>query len=170
MDTLHTLITEEEIQSRIRSLAEEISKDYEGKDLHMVGVLKGAFMFLADLVRAMRIPTTIYFMQASSYGNRQSSSGEVMVRHDLVLADKHVLVVEDILDTGLTMNKIMDDLSLQTPSSLKLCALLDKTEGRKVQVPAQYVGFHIPNKFVIGYGMDYAEQYRDLPYIAYLEP
>ena len=166
---LQNFISAEEIQTRVQEMAEEISADYAQRELHLVGVLKGAFIFLADLTRALTIPSYIYFMRATSYGDRQTSSGVVKIQHDLNMADKEVIVVEDILDTGLTLQSILEELERQKPASLKVCALLDKPERRKTLIKGDYVGFTIPNEFVVGYGLDYAELYRNLPFIAKLE-
>ncbi len=166
---LHTLITAEEIQNKVQELAAEISADYAQTPLHLVGVLKGSFIFLADLARALSIPCSIYFVHASSYGDRQSSSGIVKIQHSLNMSNKHVLVIEDILDTGLTLSTIMEELNKQQPASLKVCAFLNKPERRKADIDGDYIGFTIPNEFVVGYGLDYGELYRNLPYIARLE-
>ena len=163
---LSPFISAEQIQTRIEELAREISQDYAHTELHLVGVLKGAFIFLADLTRALSIPSSIYFMRASSYGNRKGSAGIVKIQHDLNMADKHVLVIEDILDTGLTLHTILQELETQKPASLKVCALLDKPERRETTIEGNYIGFTISNEFVVGYGLDYDESYRNLPYIA----
>ena len=162
-------ITAKQIQLRIEELAQEISHDYAHTELHLVGVLKGAFIFLADLTRALKIPSFIYFMRASSYENRKGSSGIVKIQHNLNMVDKHVLVIEDILDTGLTLRSILQELENQGPASLKVCALLDKPERRETAIEGDYIGFSIPNEFVVGYGLDFNESYRNLPYIAKVE-
>ncbi len=162
-------ISAKQIQIRIEELAREISRDYAHTELHLVGVLKGAFIFLADLTRALNIPSFIYFMRASSYGNRKGSSGIVKIQHNLNMANKHVLVIEDILDTGLTLHSILQELENQRPASLKVCALLDKPERRETAIEGDYIGFSIPNEFVVGYGLDYNESYRNLPYIAKMD-
>ncbi len=166
---LSPFISAEQIHTRIEELAREISHDYANTELHLVGVLKGAFIFLADLTRAISIPSYIYFMRASSYENRQGSTGIVKIQHDLDMANKHVLVIEDILDTGLTLHTILQELESQKPASLKVCALLDKPERRETAIEGDYIGFSIPNEFVVGYGLDYGEFYRNLPYIARVE-
>ena len=167
--TKEVLISREEIHSRVKQLGHEISKDYQGKELHLVGVLNGAFMFLADLVRHLSIPCQICFMQASSYKDQQVSTGEVILMHNLDLNEKDVLVVEDIFDTGLTLKHIREDLKMQKPASLEICALLNKRIQDKVPVNVKYIGFEIENRFVVGYGLDYAEKYRELPHISCLD-
>ena len=163
------LISRDEINSRVKQLGHEISQDYLGRELHLVGVLNGAFMFLADLVRNLSIPCQICFMQASSYKDKQISSGKVVLMHNLDLSDKDVLVVEDIFDTGLTIKRIKEDLNIQKPASLEICALLNKKIPDKVPVKVKYIGFEIENRFVVGYGLDYAEKYRELPHISTLD-
>ncbi|MGQ9678918.1 MAG: hypoxanthine phosphoribosyltransferase [bacterium] len=165
------LITAEEIARRVKELADEISRDYDGKELIAVGILKGAWVFLADLVRHLQIPVYIDFMTVSSYGKSTKSSGVVKIVMDLKcsIEGKDVLIVEDILDTGLTLKYIIDSLQLRKPRSLKLCVLMDKPESHLVNIEPDYRGFVIPNKFVIGYGVDHAESFRNLPYIGYLE-
>ncbi|MBS1255946.1 MAG: Hypoxanthine phosphoribosyltransferase [Deltaproteobacteria bacterium] len=163
------LISREEIYSRVEQLGHEISADYQGRELHLVGVLNGAFMFLADLVRHLSIPCHICFMHASSYKDQRVSSGEVILMHNLDLSGKDVLVVEDIFDTGLTLKHISEDLQLQKPNSLEICALLNKKIPDKVQVEVKYIGFEIEDRFVVGYGLDYAEKYRELPHITCLD-
>lgn len=165
---LESFISAEQIQTRIQGLAAEISQDYAQTELHLIGVLKGSFIFLADLTRALSIPSSIYFMRATSYTAQYTTSGVVKIQHNLDMVDKHVIVVEDILDTGLTLNTILEELKQQKPASLKVCALLDKPERRETSIQGDYVGFTIPNEFVVGYGLDYAERYRHLPYIAIL--
>jgi len=166
---LKELISTAEIHRRVKEIADEISRDYAQKELHLIGILKGAFIFLADLSRALTIPCHINFIHASSYGSGEKSSGQVYVSHNLNLHDKHVILVEDIVDTGLTLDRIRQDIQSQNPASLKICVLLDKSEARQVSVPIQYSGFTIPNHFVVGYGLDFNEHYRELPYIAYKE-
>ena len=163
------LISREEINSRVVELGREISNDYQGRELHLVGVLNGAFMFLADLVRHLSIPCQICFLQASSYKNQQVSTGEVILMHNLDLSGKDVLVVEDIFDTGLTLKHIREDLSRQKPTSLEIWALLNKRIQDKLAVDVKYIGFEIENRFVVGYGLDYAEKYRELPHISCLD-
>ena len=163
------LISRDEINYRIEQLGQEISQDYQGRELHLVGVLNGAFIFLADLVRHLSIPCQICFLQASSYKDQQVSTGEVILMHNLDLSGKNVLVVEDIFDTGLTLKHIREDLNMQKPASLEICALLNKKIPDKVAVNVKYVGFEIEDRFVVGYGLDYAEKYRELPHISCLD-
>ena len=163
------LISREEINRRVEQLGREISQDYKGRELHLVGVLNGAFMFLADLVRHLSIPCQICFLQASSYKDQLVSTGKVKLMHNLDLNGKDVLVVEDIFDTGLTLKHISEDLYIQKPTSLEICALLNKRIPDKLAVNVKYIGFEIENRFVVGYGLDYAEKYRELPYISCLD-
>ena len=166
------LIEEDELQARIAELGAQISEDYEGRDLLLVGVLKGAVFFMADLMRQLTVPCEIDFMAISSYGAATNSSGVVRILKDLDIniADREVLVVEDIVDSGLTLSYLRRTLLARKPASLEICALLTKPERREIDVPLRYVGFEIPNKFVIGYGLDFAERYRNLPYIGVLHP
>ncbi|MEN3357430.1 MAG: hypoxanthine phosphoribosyltransferase [Mycobacteriales bacterium] len=166
------LITEEEIATKIAELAEQISTDYADRELLLVGVLKGAVMVMSDLARALFRPVTMEFMAVSSYGSSTSSSGIVRILKDLDrdISGQHVMVVEDIVDSGLTLSWLLKNLSTRQPASLEVMALLRKPEAVKVPVPVRYVGFDIPNEFVVGYGLDYGERYRDLPYIARLKP
>jgi len=161
------LFTKEQIQARIKELAEKISNDYVGKNVLAVGILKGAFMFFSDLVRAIQVPLTIDFILASSYV-KTDTTGEVKVHYDIRedVSDKDVLLVEDIIDSGITLNHLRERVLARSPRSLKICLFLDKRERRIVDVPLDYVGFEIPNEFVVGYGLDYDNQYRNLPYIA----
>jgi hypoxanthine phosphoribosyltransferase len=166
------LIDEEALQSRITELGAEISADYEGRDLLLVGVLKGAVFFMADLMRRLTVPCEIDFMAISSYGAATNSSGVVRILKDLDIniADRDVLVVEDIVDSGLTLSYLRRTLLARKPATLEFCALLTKPERREIDVPLRYVGFEIPNRFVIGYGLDFAERYRNLRYIGVLHP
>ena len=166
------LIEQEPLQARIAELGAEISSEYEGRDLLLVGVLKGAVFFMADLMRELSIPCEIDFMAISSYGAATDSSGVVRILKDLDtnIAGRDVLVVEDIIDSGLTLSYLMRSLKARKPASLEICALLTKPERREIEVPVKFVGFEIPNKFVIGYGLDFAERYRNLPYVAVLHP
>ena len=166
------LIDEETLHARIRGLGREISADYEGRDLLLVGVLKGAVFFMADLMRELTVPCEIDFMAISSYGASTDSSGVVRILKDLDIniEGRHVLVVEDIIDSGLTLSYLMRNLESREPASLEICALLTKPERRQIDVPVRYVGFEIPNRFVIGYGLDFAERYRNLPYVGVLDP
>jgi len=160
-------LTEARIRRRVHELAREITEDYQGKTLVAVGLLKGAFMFFSDLTRRIQIPITVDFLIASSY-IMSSTGGEVKIHADIrePIRGKHVLLVEDIVDTGITLNHIRQDLLNRAPESLKICALLDKKERREVPVPVDYVGFRVPNKFLVGYGLDYDNRYRNLPYIS----
>ena len=166
------LIEADALQARISELGQEVSKEYEGRDLLLVGVLKGAVFFMADLMRELTVPCEIDFMAISSYGAATDSSGVVRILKDLDvnIAGRHVLVVEDIIDSGLTLSYLMRSLRARKPASLEICALLTKPDRREIEVPVRFVGFEIPNKFVIGYGLDFAERYRNLPYVAVLHP
>ena len=164
---IEVLITTDEIQKRIADMGADIARDYAGKNPLMIGVLKGACTFLSDLMRAIDIPLGIEFMAISSYGGSMRTSGEVRILKDLDVAieGRHILVVEDIVDTGLTLNYLLANLKSRGAASVKLAALLDKFERREKKVPIDYLGFQIPDKFVVGYGLDFAERYRNLPYI-----
>ena len=166
------LIDESALQGRIRELGSEVSADYAGRDLLLVGVLKGAVFFMADLMRELTVPCEIDFMAISSYGAATDSSGVVRILKDLDInvAGRDVLVVEDIIDSGLTLSYLMRNLRARKPASLEICALLTKPDRREIDVPVRYIGFEIPNRFVIGYGLDFAERYRNLPYVAVLHP
>jgi hypoxanthine phosphoribosyltransferase len=166
------LIEEDALQRRIAELGEEISADYAGRDLLLVGVLKGAVFFMADLMRHLTIPCEIDFMAISSYGEGTDSSGVVRILKDLDINidGRDVLVVEDIIDSGLTLSYLMRNLEAREPASLEICALMTKPERREIEVPVRYVGFEIPNRFVIGYGLDFGERYRNLPYVGVLDP
>ncbi len=172
MTELRTLISETDIERRVRELATEISRDYEGESLTLVGVLKGAFVFLADLARHLTVRREIEFMAVSSYGTRTTHSGAVRVLMDLrqSIEGKHVLIVEDIVDTGLTLHYLLELLNTREPASLRTCALVRKKDRHEVDVTIDYVGFDIPDVWIVGYGLDYAEDYRALPYIGVLEP
>jgi len=164
------LFTPEVIQAKVEELAQEVSCDYTGKELHLVAVLKGALVFLADFCRALSIQVTVDFMVVSSYVAAHSS-GEVRILKDLDFGIKgrHVLIVEDIIDNGITLDYLMKTLSLREPASLKICTLLDKPERRLVDIKPHYNGFVVPNKFVVGYGLDFNEKYRNFPYVAILK-
>jgi hypoxanthine phosphoribosyltransferase len=166
------LIDRDVLQRRIHELGEEISSDYAGRDLLLVGVLKGAVFFMADLMRNLTIPCEIDFMAISSYGASTDSSGVVRILKDLDIniEGRDVLIVEDIIDSGLTLSYLMRNLEAREPASLEICALLTKPERRETEVPVHYIGFEIPNRFVIGYGLDFAERYRNLPYVGILDP
>ena len=169
-DVSEVLIDEEALQRRIAELGEEISADYEGRNLLMIGVLMGAVFFMADLMRRVAVPCEIDFMAISSYGGQTDSSGVVRILKDLDMNIKgrHVLVVEDIIDSGLTLSYLIRNLEAREPATLEVCALMTKPERREIDVDVRYVGFEIPNRFVIGYGLDFAERYRDLPYVGVL--
>jgi hypoxanthine phosphoribosyltransferase len=166
------LIDRDVLQRRIEELGEEISTDYAGRDLLLIGVLKGAVFFMADLMRNLTIPCEIDFMAISSYGDSTDSSGVVRILKDLDIniEGRDVLIVEDIIDSGLTLSYLMRNLEAREPASLEICALLTKPERREADVPVRYIGFEIPNRFVIGYGLDFAERYRNLPYVGVLDP
>ena len=171
-DVARVLIGEEQLQRRVRELAQQIVADYAGKPLLIVGLLKGAVNFMVDLTRAMERPVAIDFMAVSSYGASTESSGIVRIDKDLneSLEGRHVLIVEDIVDTGLTLKYILELLGRRGPASLRVCALLNKVERRLVDIPIAYVGFDVPNEFVVGYGLDYNQIYRNLPFIGVLKP
>jgi hypoxanthine phosphoribosyltransferase len=174
-DIAAVLITEEQISAKITELAAQIAADSpggDGPDLLLVGVLKGAVMFMTDLARALPMPTQLEFMAVSSYGSATSSSGVVRILKDLDrdIAGRDVLIVEDIIDSGLTLSWLLNNLASRNPKSLNVVTLLRKPEAVKVDVPVKYIGFDIPNEFVVGYGLDYAERYRDLPYVGTLDP
>jgi hypoxanthine phosphoribosyltransferase len=166
------LIEEDRLQERIRELGREVSADYLGRELLLVGVLKGAVFFMADLMRSITVPCEIDFMAISSYGAATDSSGVVRILKDLDIniEGRHVLVVEDIIDSGLTLSYLLRNLESREPASLEICALMTKPERREIDVSVRYVGFEIPNKFVIGYGLDFAERYRNLRYVGVLRP
>lgn len=165
---IKTLINKKRLQRKITALAKKISKDYRHKELVVIGVLKGSFVFLADLIRELTIPLTLDFIQLSSYGASTSSSGVIRVKKDidLPLANKDVLIVEDIVDYGYTLDYLLSFLAKKKPKSVRICALLDKRSRRKVKVPLTYCGFTVPDKFIIGYGLDFAERYRSLPAVS----
>ena len=164
------LIETETLSRRVAELGAEVSADYDGRDLLLIGVLKGAVFFMADLMRRLTIPCEVDFMAISSYGASTDSSGVVRILKDLDIniEGRHVLVVEDIIDSGLTLSYLMRNLESREPETLEVCALLTKPDRREIDVPVRYVGFEIPNRFVIGYGLDFAERYRNLPYVAVL--
>jgi hypoxanthine phosphoribosyltransferase len=164
------LVTEDQLSSRIVELGRQISEDYAGRDLLLVGVLKGAVFFLSDLMRALAVPCEVDFMAVASYGSSTDSSGVVRILKDLdaSIEGRHVLIVEDIVDSGLTLSYLLRTMRAREPASLEVCALLTKPERRKSNVEIRYVGFEIPNRFVIGYGLDHDQRYRQLPYVAVL--
>ncbi len=164
------LVAREDLEERVERLGEQISADYAGRDLLLVGVLKGAFFFLSDLMRRLEVPCEVDFMAVASYGSSTDSSGVVRILKDLdvPLKGRDVLIVEDIVDSGLTLSYLLRSLWAREPATLEVCALLTKPERRKVDLPIRYVGFEIPNRFVIGYGLDHDERYRNLPFVAAL--
>jgi hypoxanthine phosphoribosyltransferase len=166
------LVQADDLQHRVRELGAEISRDYDGRNLVLVGVLKGAVFFLSDLMRHIEIPCEVDFMAVASYGSATDSSGVVRILKDLdaAIEGRDVLIVEDIVDSGLTLHYLMRSLGARNPATLEVCALLTKPERRKVELPTRYVGFEIPNRFAIGYGLDHEERYRNLPYVAALTP
>jgi hypoxanthine phosphoribosyltransferase len=165
------LVGAEDLATRVKELAVEVSRDYAGKDLLLIGVLKGAVFFLSDLMRHLDIPVEVDFMAVASYGSATKSSGVVRILKDLdaAIEGRDVLIVEDIVDSGLTLQYLMRNLAGRNPASLEVCALLMKPERQKVDLQTRYVGFEIPNRFAIGYGLDHAERYRNLPYVAALK-
>jgi hypoxanthine phosphoribosyltransferase len=165
------LVPADDLQRRVRALAAEISRDYADKDLLLIGVLKGAVFFLSDLMRHLEVPVEVDFMAVASYGSATKSSGVVRILKDLdaAIEGRDVLIVEDIVDSGLTLQYLLRNLEGRHPASLEVCALLIKPERRKVDLKTRYVGFEIPNRFAIGYGLDHAERYRNLPYVAALK-
>ena len=166
------LVQADDLQHRVRELGEEISRDYAGRDLLLVGVLKGAVFFLSDLMRHIAVPCELDFMAVASYGSATDSSGVVRILKDLdvALEGRHVLIVEDIVDSGLTLQYLLRNLGARNPATMEVCALLTKPARLKVALEPRYVGFEIPNRFVVGYGLDHNERYRNLPYVAVLNP
>ena len=171
-DIDHWLISRDELEKRVAELGARITEDYRGKDVLMVGILKGAVVFFSDLIRHVDIPVAIDFMAISSYGSATKSSGVVRILKDLdnAISGRHVIIVEDIVDTGKTLAFLKETLLARGAASLKLCTLLDKPDRRRVELNADYIGFTIPDEFVIGYGLDYAEHYRNLPDVCILSP
>ena len=168
---IKVLLSEEEVDARIAELGAQISKEYEGEEIFMICTLKGACFFACELAKRITVPVALDFMSVSSYGNGSVSSGKIIMKKDLEesIVGKNVIVVEDIVDTGRTLSYLMDNLKQRGPKSLKLCAMLDKPDRRVVDIKADYTGFEIPDLFVIGYGLDYAQRYRNLPYIGVIE-
>ena len=171
-DKISVLLDEEKVNARIREIGEQISRDYAGRSVHLVCVLKGGTFFMCELAKRITVPVTLDFMSVSSYGNQTQSSGVVRIIKDLdeSIQDKHVIVVEDIVDSGNTLSYLLTILNERGPASLALCTLLDKPERRVVDVAVDYTGFEIPDHFVVGYGLDYAQKYRNLPFIGVVEP
>ena len=170
-ERVKVLLTEEEVDARIQAIGDQISRDYEGRQVHLVCVLKGGSFFMCELAKRIRVPVSLDFMSVSSYGSETKSSGVVKIVKDLdeTLAGKDVIVVEDIVDSGRTLSYLMEMLKDRKPASLRLCTLLDKPERRVVDVHVDYTGFEIPDEFVVGYGLDYDQKYRNLPYIGVVE-
>ena len=171
MEKIRVLIPEEEVDKKVREMAAEISKAYEGKELHLICVLRGGAFFMCELAKRLTVPVTIDFMSVSSYGDGTESSGQIMIVKDLddSIEGKEVLVVEDIIDSGRTLSKLMELLESRRPASLALCTLLDKPERRVVEVDVNYTGFQIPDLFVVGYGLDCAQKHRNYPYVGVVE-
>ncbi len=167
-ETLEIMLTEEEVEKRVTEMGQQISEDYAGKQIHMIGVLKGAVFFMCELAKHISVPVTLDFMSVGSYGDGTKSSGVVKINKDLdeSLEGKDVLVVEDIIDSGRTLSYLLEILAKRQPKSMKLCTLLDKPDRREKEVHVDYTGFVIPDKYIVGYGLDYAQKYRNLPYIA----
>ena len=170
-DIKEVLLTQNDLKSKISQIGKIISKDYEGKELVLIGVLKGSVMFMSDLMKEIEIPCSMDFMAVSSYGSSTKSSGVVRILKDLdfQIEGKDVLIVEDIIDTGVTLKYLVEYLKARKPNSLEICCLLNKQERRKVDISAKYLGFEVPDFFLVGYGLDYAERYRNLPFIGILK-
>ena len=171
-DSVNPFLSEEQIRVRIREMGEELTRDYQGKDLLVVGLLNGVFVFMADLMRAVDLPLEVAFMQVASYGGNTVTTGEVNVLRDLArpIGGRHVLIVEDIIDTGLTLHKVRNMMLDRQPASLRIATLLDKPSRRSVQVPVDYVGFTIEDRFVVGFGLDLDGKYRNLPFVGVYNP
>ena len=170
-ERVEVLISEESVDAKIKELGEQISKDYEGREVHLICVLKGSVFFTCELAKRITVPVTMDFMSVSSYGSDTKSSGVVKIVKDLdePIRDKDVIVIEDILDSGNTLSYLLEMLEARKPASLKLCTLLDKPERRKKPVHVDYTGFKIPDEFIVGYGLDYAQKYRNLPFVGILK-
>lgn len=171
MDNIRVMYTEEDVEKRVREIAAQISKDFEGQEIHLICILKGSIFFTAELAKRITLPVTLDFMSVSSYGAGTESTGRIKIIKDLDenIADKNVIVVEDIIDSGRTLSFLMDMLLARKPKTLSLCTLLNKPDRRVVDVKVDYVGYDIPDEFVVGYGMDYDQRYRALPYIGVVE-
>ncbi len=171
MDKIRVMIPEEKVEARIKELAEQISRDYEGKSVRLICILKGSVFFTCELAKRITVPVTMDFMSVSSYGNGTESTGRVKIIKDLdePVQDENILVIEDIIDSGRTLSFLLDMLKARKPESIKLCTLLDKPDRRVTEVKVDYTGFEIPDEFVVGYGLDYAQNYRNLPYIGVVE-
>jgi len=170
-DIKEILYNEEQLRKKIKEIGKKISEDYEGKELVLVGILKGSVPFMADLIKEIQIPCTMDFMAVSSYGNSTKTSGVVRILKDLdfQIENKDILLVEDIIDSGVTLSYLMDYLKRRNPSSINIACLLNKPERRKAEISAKYIGFDVPDYFLVGYGLDYAEKYRNLPYVGILK-
>lgn len=170
-EVIHEMFSEEQVNEKIVEIAEELNKAYAGKSLHLICILKGSIFFFTELAKHLTVPVTMDFMAASSYGSQTSSSGELLIRKDLdeSIEGLHCLIIEDIIDSGNTLSKVKKMLQGRNPASLEICTLLDKPERRETQVDVEYTGFVIPDAFVVGYGLDYDQKYRNLPYIGVLE-
>lgn len=170
-EVLHQVYSTEEVDKVISGIAEQINRDYEGKELHLICILRGSVFFCVDLAKKLTMPVSMDFMAASSYCNEVTSSGQLSITKDLddEIEGKHCLIIEDIIDSGNTLKKVKELLAARNPESLKICTLLDKPSRREVEVKVDYTGFEIPDKFVVGYGLDYAQKYRNLPYLAEVE-
>ena len=166
-ERVEVLISEQEVEARIQELADQISKDYERKELHIICILKGSIFFTCELAKRISVPVTLDFMQVSSYGSDTKSSGVIKIAKDLdeSILERDILVIEDIVDSGNTLSYLLEMLQSRKPSSMRLCTLLDKPERRRKPVQVDYTGFQIPDEFVVGYGLDYAQKYRNLPYV-----
>ena len=171
-DIRAVLVSEQQLKDKVAQLGAQISQDYAGKDLVLVSILKGAVVFMADLMRAVTIPCSIDFMVVSSYGAGTTTTGLVKIIKDLDsdLSGKDVLIVEDILDTGVTLSNLVPMLKMRDPNSVRICAIMDKPSRRRADIQADYIGFQVPDEFVVGYGLDYDEKYRNLPYVGVLKP
>ncbi|HCO62601.1 MAG TPA: hypoxanthine phosphoribosyltransferase [Clostridiales bacterium] len=171
-DIKEILYTQEQLAERVKEIGAQITRDYAGKEVALASVLRGSYIFMADLSRAIQLPVTVDFMAVSSYGAGTVSSGQVEIKKDLSdsIEGKHLIIVEDILDSGNTLFYLMDVLRARKPASIRICTLMDKPERRTKPISADYVGFEIPDAFVVGYGLDYNEKYRNLPYVGILEP
>lgn len=166
-ERVEVLISEQEVEARIQELADQISKDYEGKELHIICILKGSIFFTCELAKRISVPVTLDFMSVSSYGSDTKSSGVIKINKDLdeSILERDILVIEDIVDSGNTLSYLLEMLQSRKPSSMRLCTLLDKPERRRKPVQVDYTGFQIPDEFVVGYGLDYAQKYRNLPFV-----
>ncbi|MCH5268629.1 MAG: hypoxanthine phosphoribosyltransferase [Lachnospiraceae bacterium] len=170
-EIIHEMYSEEQIADMVSRIAEQINRDYEGKQIHLICILKGSIFFCADLAKKLTVPVSLDFMAASSYGDEIKSSGQLMITKDLDgdIDDLHCLIVEDIIDSGNTLTKIRELLAARNPASLKICTLLDKPDRREIDVAVDYTGFVVPDCFIVGYGLDYAQKYRNLPYLGEIE-